>query len=252
MSDDADRQASDALAKHRLVVGDRLVGAPEITWIMPGDHLEHQRVVAHRTGHRSDMVEGEGEGCHAAAADPAVNRLHAGDPAHRGRIADRAAGVGAECCREETGSEASTAAARRAAAKMIAAPRVEGRRPGQIEGWAANGEFVGRELAEEHPTSRFEPLRDHRVPSGGIAHQDLGMRRGRHTLDVDDVLQRIGHAMERPAPSTGRYLGLGRPRCGQCPFRCQCNEGVVLGVVALDAGQQCRHILDASCMPAEM
>ena len=26
------------------------------------------------------------------------------------------------------------------------------------------------------------------------------MRRGRKTLDVDDVLERIGHAVERPAP----------------------------------------------------
>jgi hypothetical protein len=104
---------------------------------------------------------------------------------------------------------------------MIAAPRVAGRRPGQVEGWAANGEFVGRELAEQHPASRFEPLRNHRVPSGGVAPQDLGMRRGRETLDVDDVLQRIGHAMERPAPSPGRYLGLGPPRSMPVPASMQ-------------------------------
>jgi len=103
---------------------------------------------------------------------------------------------------------------------------------------------MGRELAEQYPTGRFQPLRDHRVPAGDVALQDLGMRRGRKTLDVDDVLQRIGHAMERPAPSPGRYLGLGRSRRSQCPFRRQCNEGVVVGVVVLDAGQQRGHILD--------
>src|SRR5207302_8382056 len=118
------------------------------------------------------------------------------------------------------------AAARRAAAEMIAVPRVACRRPGQVEGRAADREFMGRELAEQYPTGRFQPLRDHRVPAGDAALQDLGMRRGRKTLDVDDVLQRIGHAMERPAPSPGRYLGLGRSRLCKFPFRRHWYEGV--------------------------
>ena len=173
-----------------------------------------------------------------------VGRLHAGNAAHRGRIADRAAGVGAERRREEAGGETGTAAARRAAAKMIAVPRVARRRPRQVEGWAADGEFVGRELAEQHPAGRFEPLRDHRVPAGDIAHQDLGMRRGRKTLDVDDVLQRIGHAMERTAPASGGNFGLGRARRLQRPLWSQCDKSIVLAVMALDAGKQRRCILD--------
>ena len=127
---------------------------------------------------------------------------------------------------------------------MIAVPRVARRRPRQVEGWAANGEFVGRELAEQHAASRFEPLRDHRVPSGGVAHQDFGMRRGRKTLDVDDVLQRIGHTVEWAAPASGGDFSLGRACRLQRPFRRQCDESVVLAVVALDAGQQCGRILD--------
>src|SRR6202040_4067137 len=75
MADDADPQASDVLAEERPVVGHRLVGASRIPRIMPGDHLEHQRVVAHRATHRPNMVEGEGERCYAAAADPAIGRL---------------------------------------------------------------------------------------------------------------------------------------------------------------------------------
>src|ERR1700726_1487581 len=138
MADDADPQASDILAEQRPVVGYRLVRASRITRIMPGDHLEHQRVVAHRAGHRPDMVEGEGERRYAAAADPAIGGLHAGGAAHRGWIADRAAGVGAECRREEAGGKAGAAAARRAAAEMIAVPRVARRRPGQVEGRAAD------------------------------------------------------------------------------------------------------------------
>jgi hypothetical protein len=70
---------------------------------------------------------------------------------------------------------------------------------------------MGRQLAEQYAGSRFEPLCDHGVPASDVAHQDLRMRRGRQTLDIDDVLQRIGHAVEWPAPATGRNLGLGRP-----------------------------------------
>src|SRR5215469_2071202 len=62
--DDPDPQTSDILAQHRSVVGHRLVRAAGITWIMPGDYLKHQRVVAHRAGHWSDVVEREGKGCH--------------------------------------------------------------------------------------------------------------------------------------------------------------------------------------------
>jgi len=40
---------------------------------MPGDHLEHQRVVAHRAGHRADMVEEEGERRAAAAAHEVIS-----------------------------------------------------------------------------------------------------------------------------------------------------------------------------------
>jgi hypothetical protein len=61
---------------------------------MPGDYLKHQRVVAHGTGHRTDMVEGEGERQDAAAADPAISRFHPGNATHRGRITDGTAGVG--------------------------------------------------------------------------------------------------------------------------------------------------------------
>src|SRR6184192_3122735 len=121
------------------------------------------------------MVEREGERCYAAAADPAIGRLHAGDAAHRGRVADRAAGVGAECGWEEAGGKTGAAAARRAAAEMIAAPPVACGRPRQVEGWAADCEFVGLQLAEQHPAGRLEPLRNHGVAAGEVALQDLGM-----------------------------------------------------------------------------
>jgi hypothetical protein len=77
MPDDADPQAFDALAEHRPVVSDRLVGASGVAPIMPGDHLEHERVVAHRARHRADIVERRraarrpgGSPCHRSASCP--------------------------------------------------------------------------------------------------------------------------------------------------------------------------------------
>ena len=63
------------------------------------------------------------------------------------------------------------------------------------------------------------------------------MRRRRDPLDIDDVLERIGHAVERPAPATGGDLSLGRPRCSECSLRHQRDESVEFGVVALDPCQ---------------
>ena len=127
---------------------------------------------------------------------------------------------------------------------MIAVPRVARRRPGQVEGRAADREFVGRELAEQHPASRFKALCDDGVPAGDVALQDFGVRRGGETLDINDVVQRIGRAVERAAPAAGGNFSLGRASRLQRPFQSQRDKGVVLVVVALDAVQQRCCILD--------
>src|SRR5262249_23618522 len=121
--------------------------------------------------------------------------------------------------------------------EMIAVPRVAGRRPRQVEGRTADREFVGGELPEQHTARRFEPLRDHRVAAGDVALQDLGVRRGSETLDIDDVFQRIGNAVERAAPAPGGNVSFGRARRLQRSLWGQGDKSVVLAIVALDAGE---------------
>jgi hypothetical protein len=70
------------------------------------------------------------------------------------------------------------------------------------------------------------------------------MRRRCDPLDIDDVLERVGHAVKRSAPTTGGDLGLNRPRRRECSLRRQCDEGVEFWVVALDPCQQRRRVLD--------
>ena len=60
------------------------------------ERAQHQRGVGHVAGQRPALVERRGEGDHPVAADRAVGGLQADDPAQRGGLADRAAGVGAD------------------------------------------------------------------------------------------------------------------------------------------------------------
>jgi hypothetical protein len=101
-----------------------------------------------------------------------------------------------------------------------------------------------RELTEQDPAGGFEPLGDRGMRAGAVVCQDPRMRRRRDSLYIDDVLERIGHAVERPAPATGGDFGLGRLRRGECSLRHRRDESVEFGVVALDPSQQHRCVLD--------
>ena len=64
-------------------------------------------------GERAGLVERGGEGDHPVAADRAVGRLEPDDPAQRGGLADRAAGVGADRPRRRAGGHRGRARRRR-------------------------------------------------------------------------------------------------------------------------------------------
>ena len=86
------------------VVGHRRVERGRVARVVAGDDVHHQRGVGDGARQRADLVERGGEGDQAVAADPAVGRLEADDAAQRGRLADRAARVGAERERRELGA----------------------------------------------------------------------------------------------------------------------------------------------------
>ena len=75
-------------------VGHRHVGAGGILRIVPGHRAQQDRAILHRAGERPGLVERGGERHDAPARAPPIGRLDAGDAAERGRLADRAAGVG--------------------------------------------------------------------------------------------------------------------------------------------------------------
>ena len=87
------------------------------------DHrAEQQRGVGDVAGQRAGLVQRGGEGDHPVARDRAVGGLHPDDPAQRGGLADRAAGVGADRPRREARGHGGGAAARGAARARACGP----------------------------------------------------------------------------------------------------------------------------------
>ena len=62
----------------------------------PATAVEQISGSGHGARHRADLIERRGERDQPIPADQTVGRLHAHDPAQRGRLADRAAGIGSE------------------------------------------------------------------------------------------------------------------------------------------------------------
>ena len=238
MPDDADAQSPDIAGQRRPVIRDRAVGACRVLRIVAGNRLQQDRAILDRPRHRPGMIEGEGIGVDAGAADQTVSRFQADDAAQRRRAADRAAGIGAERAGDKAGGNRGPGAARRAAGEVVAVPRIARRRPGQIEGRPAMREFMGRELAQQHRAGlvklgdggrvfgRDEVLADFRVAGGA----DAGGR--------IDVLQPERYAVQRAAIVAGHDLALGRSRLLAGLFRRRQQKGVELRVERLDAREQ--------------
>ena len=117
---------------------------------MAGDDLEQERRVGQVVRERADLVERAGEGDQAVAADPAVGRLQADDPAERGGLADRAAGVGARATAargRRRPPRPSRPTSRRGCASS--SQGLQGRAVGAVLGRRAHRELVHVRLAEE-------------------------------------------------------------------------------------------------------
>ena len=90
----------------------------------PDEVLQQERAVVDGARERADLVERAGEGDQPVAADGAVGGLQADDAAERGRLADGAAGVGAERPERLAGGDGGGGAAAAAAGHGAEVPRV--------------------------------------------------------------------------------------------------------------------------------
>ena len=187
------------------VVGHRPVDAVESRGSWPAIASSTSAASRHGARERADLVERRGEGDQAVARHAAVGRLQADDAAERRRLADRAAGVGAERHRRHAGRHRRRRPAARAA-------RRRGRGPtGCADGPKA--EFsVDEPIANSSqlvlPTmtapARFEP-RDDRGVVGRHEVSRMRERGGRaDAARAEDVLDRDRHAGERQRRACAR------------------------------------------------
>ncbi len=238
MLDHADAQPFQPALQVGQAIGGRPRRAGRIVRVMAGDGVKQDGVVLDIAGHRPNVVERMGQREHAGEADRAVGRLQADDAAAGGRVAHRAAGVGAERRRYKSSGQRRARAARRAAGVQVAVPGIARRRPGQVERRPAGRELVQRELAEQN-SAGLAQLADHEgVGVGAMIYADLGMAGGRQTRDIENILGAVGHAVHRPAPLTLGDLGLGLLGLRQRGVRRHHQERVVMRIERGDAVKQ--------------
>ena len=215
----AEPDAAQVLATRQL---DRLgeLERRRVARVLADHRAEQQRRVGHVARERAGLVERRGERDHPVARDGAVGRLEADDPAQRGGLADRAAGVRADRPRREPGRDGGRAAAARSARDARAVPRVQDRPEGRVLVRRAHRELVLVGLAEQRRAGLAQALDRRRRVRRQVALEDARAGLARDALGAEQVLDR------RAGP---RRAGRRPARLGGAPRRPP-GEGVELVV----------------------
>ena len=238
LADDADPQPGHVAVPRRLDHGrHRGVDRRGVHRVVPGHGLVQQGGVEHGPAERPRRVQGRRERDDPVPGVAAVGRLHADDPAHRGRLADRAAGVRAERERRLVGGDRGGRAAGGAAGHLRQVPRVVDRpEPGVLRG-GAHRELVHVGLADEDRARIAQPPGDggliRRVP----ALEDLRPAGRRRPDGGEQVLDRDRHAGQRAERLARRPPAVDVARLRQRVLRGHVQERLDLAVNRGDAVQ---------------
>ena len=225
LAGDAEAQPGEVLAARRHDPAldpdrGRVAGVPAL------QRRQQQRRVGDVAGQRPALVQRGGEGDHPVARDRAVGRLQADDAAERGRLADRAAGVGAERAGGEAAGDRRRRAAGGAAGDAAAVPGVEDRPVGGVLVRAAHRELVHVGLAEDAGAGGVEAAHRGRRVGRQVALEDPRAGGGRRALGGEDVLDRDRDAAER---AVDRLVGLGVVDLDQVGVQLVAGGGLVPG-----------------------
>ena len=165
--------------------------------------LQQDRRVLDRARDRPRLIERGGEGDDAPARAAAVSRLDADRAGDRGRLADRAAGVGRGRAHAEPRRHRRRRAARRAArhelgVRALAPPGIDHRAVKARLVGRAHGELVIVELAEHHRAGGPEICRHRRLIGRREAVEDVRAGGGADALGAEQILDAERNAFERP------------------------------------------------------
>ncbi len=193
-----------------------------------------ERGVVDGLGERPDLVEARRERDQPVARDPPVGGLHPDDPAQRGGLADRAAGVRAERERREPGGDRGGGTTARTAGDPARVARVAGRAERRVLGRRAHRELVEVRLADRDPAGVEHPLHDRRGVRRLPALEDA-RRAGRgDPAGAEVVLQRDRDSGERARVLTARDRRVDRVGGGQRGVGHHEVERVQLGLARRD------------------
>ena len=107
----ADALAGDRTAELCRIVRHRQVGGGRVARIETRHRAQQQRRIFGAQRQHASLIEARGKGHHAVTGYPAIGRLQAGDPGERRRLADRTAGIGTRCGRDQSRRDRSRGAA---------------------------------------------------------------------------------------------------------------------------------------------
>ena len=176
--------------------------------------------------HRAGLVQAGGKRHHAVARAAAVGWLDAGDAGEGGRLANRAAGIGASGRRNQPRRHGGSRAARRSAGNAAFVPRVFYGFVSAVFIARAHGELVAIELAQRDHAGAGQVADDGGIKRAAVVLQHLRGSGGREVARDKHVLVRQRHAQQvaafaSGAPSVGgarlrqRSLGVGRQKGAQ-------------------------------------
>src|SRR3984893_14033154 len=127
---------------------------------------------------------------------------------------------------------------------MIRVPWVARGRPWEIEAWAADGELMRRELAENDGAGAAQTRHAYRIGRHDVIDQYLGMASRRQARDIDDIFDTDRHTMQRPAQAARGDLSLGSLGSIHCRVAIEADEDVQFRIEPSDALQQRLHKLN--------
>src|SRR6185312_16879976 len=142
-------------------------------------------------------VEGGGKGRQPEARDAAVGGQHTDDAAEGGRLADAAAGVGAERGQRQAGADGGGAAAARSARHALAVAGVAGGTVAGVFRARSHGELVAVGLADQHRTGGLEARHGGGVELRNVVFQDARAAGGAHAAGGEHVLDGDGRTRQR-------------------------------------------------------
>ena len=179
------------------VVGARFLRRRRIEGIGAREHGQRNRRVVGGARHRPNLIERGRKRDQPVARDAAVGRLQADDAAERGRLPDRAAGIGAERNGREAGGDGDSRAAAGSAGDVIRVPRIARGSERRVFGRRSHRKLVAVGLAHHDGARRLEPSDDGGVVRRNERAEHLRRGGGRDAARHDVVFERDRHSRKR-------------------------------------------------------